>query len=320
MLYVPEDVSQGIVTLAMAISAVREAFIAAGAGSALSFPTVQGIGRDPTHRFSVKAARVDDLNLTGMKVGAYWPSSDIVGVRRGSSAVLFLDDTTGRIEAFVQTTAANAYRTSAADALAVDLLARRDARALALFGAGFQAYHEVMAIREVRPIGRVSVVNRTAERADALVKRFREAGVEASRVGSEEACRNSDVIVTITASRQPLFEDTWVRPGTHLCCMGADDRGKQELPVALLRRARLFADLVSQSTTIGEFQHVAADIAAGTVALDGVGNVANGKNPGRRSDDDITIFDSSGIALQDIFLAKTILEECLRRDRVLHLA
>ena len=101
--------------------------------------------------------------------------------------------------------------------------------------------------------------------------------------------------------------------------MGADNRGKQELPVELLRRARLFADLVPQSLEIGEFQHVAADIATGTVRLDPLGDVARGKEAGRQSADDITIFDSSGIALQDIFLAKMILDECKRRGDAIQL-
>ncbi len=320
MLYVPEEISQEVVTLPMALAAVREAFIAAADGSALSFPTLQGIGRDAAHRFSVKAARIDNLKVTGMKVGAYWPSSDLAGLRRGSSAVVFLDDVTGRIESIVQSTAANVYRTSAADALAVDLLARRNATTLAIFGAGYQAFHEVMAIREIRPIQRVYVVNRTAERGEALVGRFRAAGVDASLGTPRQACDESDVIVTITASRQPLFDDSWVRPGTHLCCMGADGRGKQELPVGLLRRARLFADLVSQSSDVGEFQHVAEEVAAGRVRLDALGSVANGTVAGRQSDADITIFDSSGIALQDIFVAKVVLEECLRQGKVIKLS
>jgi ornithine cyclodeaminase len=101
--------------------------------------------------------------------------------------------------------------------------------------------------------------------------------------------------------------------------MGADNRGKQELPVELLRRARLFADLVPQSVEIGEFQYVAADIAAATVRLDALGDVARGKKAGRQSADDITIFDSSGIALQDIFLAKNILDECKRRGDAIQL-
>ena len=319
MLLVPEKISQELATRPMALAAMREAFIAAADGSAISFPALQGIGRDPSHRFSVKSARVNGPKLTGLKIGAYWPSADSAGLTRGSSTVMFLDDTTGRLEAIVQTTAANAYRTSAADALAVELLARPNAKTLAVFGAGFQAFHEVMAVREVRPINRVYVVNRTAEKSDAIVKRFREAGLDATLAAAQEACQNSDVIVTVTASKQPLFDDAWVKPGTHLSCMGADNRGKQELPLGLLRRARLFADLVPQSTEIGEFQHVAADIASGAVRLDALGDVAKGAKPGRQSADDITVFDSSGIALQDIFLAKMILDECQRRGDAIQL-
>jgi ornithine cyclodeaminase len=319
MLYVSENISEKLATRPMAFTAIREAFIAAADGSAVSFPALQGIGRDAAHRFSVKSARVNSTMLTGLKIGAYWPSSDCAGLPRGSSTVVFLDDTTGRMEAIVQTSAANYYRTSAADALAVELLARPDAKALAVFGAGNQAFHEVMAIREVRRISRVYIVNRTAERAEALIKRFREAGIDAAPAGAQYACENSDIIVTVTASKQPLFENAWVKPGTHVSCMGADNRGKQELPVELLRRARLFADLVPQSVEIGEFQYVAADIAAGTVRLDPLGDVARGKKAGRQSADDITIFDSSGIALQDIFLAKMILDECKRRGDAIQL-
>ena len=80
MLFVPEDISRQLVTRSMALTAVRNAFIAAADGTAVSFPTLQGTGRDPQPRFSVKAARVNAANLTGMKVGAYWPSSDNVGL------------------------------------------------------------------------------------------------------------------------------------------------------------------------------------------------------------------------------------------------
>jgi ornithine cyclodeaminase len=319
MLFVPEETSQELVTRSMALTAVRNAFIAAADGSAASFPTLQGTGRDPQHRFSVKAARVNAASLTGMKVGAYWPSSDNVGLSRGSSMVLFLDDISGRVEAMVQTSSANAYRTSAADALAVELLARRDANTLAIFGAGHQAFHEVMAICEVRPITQVLIVNRTADRADALIARFGASGIVACHSTAREACENSDMVVTITGSRQPLFDDSWIRKGTHVSCMGADDRGKQELPVELLRRSRLFADLVAQSREVGEFQHVATEISSGSVHLDALGDVAIGRKPGRQSDEEITVFDSSGIALQDIFLARMILSECERQDKVVRL-
>lgn len=314
MLYVSENVSERLVTRPMALQAVREAFITAADGSAVSFPTLQAFGQDSTHRFSVKAARLNRRKLTGLKVGAYWPSSDRVDLPRGSSAVLFLDDTTGRIEALVQTSAANAYRTSAAAALSVQLLAVKNASTLAVFGAGHQAFHGVMAIHEIRPLTAVHVVNRTVERGDALVARLSNAGVSARRLTAREACEYSDMVLTVTASRQALLDDGWIRPGTHLCCMGADDRGKRELPDALVRRARLFADLVDQSTTVGEFQYLAAEIGSRQVDVEALGDVAIGRRPGRRVDADITIFDSSGIALQDIFLAATILREAIVQE------
>ena len=314
MLYVPESVSQKLVTRPMALAAMRDAFIAAADGSATSFPALQGIGRDAAHRFSVKSARVNSARLTGLKIGAYWPSSDTAGLSRGSSVVLFLDDVTGRVEAIVQTNEANAYRTSAAAALAVQLLARPDAETLTVFGAGYQAFHQVMAIREVRDVRRVFIVNRTVESAQALIGRLEETDIEARTASPQHGCSNGDIIVTVTASKGALFEDAWVKPGTHVSCLGADNRGKQELPVGLLRRARLFADLMPQSVEIGEFQHVASEFASGTVRIDTLGEVAGGTKPGRQSRDDITIFDSSGIALQDLFLAKMILEECQTKN------
>ena len=319
MLFVPERISENLVTRSMALTAVRDAFIVAADGSAVSFPTLQGTGRDPEHRFSIKAARINAADLTGMKVGAYWPSSDKVGLPRGSSMVLFLDEMSGRVEALVETNAANSYRTSAAAALAVELLARQGSGKVAVFGAGVQAFHGVMAIHEVRRIGQVHVVNRTADRGDALVTRLRDSGIPASRSTAREACENADILLTVTGSKQPLFDDSWIRKGTHLSCMGADNRGKQELPIELLRRGRLFADLVSQSMEVGEFQHVAAEIEAGSVQLDALGDVASGRKLGRQSDEDITIFDSSGIALQDIILAGMILRECKRQDKVIRL-
>ncbi|WP_331327572.1 hypothetical protein [Methylobacterium fujisawaense] len=119
-----------------------------------------------------------------------------------------------------------------------------------------------------------------------------------------EACAAADVIVTATPARAPLFEADWVRPGTHVAAMGADAKGKQELPPALLERAALFCDLPEQSRTIGEFQHASADAQAGMRAL---GDVLRSGEGGRTDPEAITVFDSSGIALQDLTIARAIL-------------
>ncbi len=120
--------------------------------------------------------------------------------------------------------------------------------------------------------------------------------------GAQEACSAADMIVTVTPSREPLFDAAWVQPGTYIAAMGADGPGKQELPLALLARASLFCDLPEQSVKLGEFQSIAAEVASGDFVLTAIGSVLLGLHPGRVTDQDVTIFDSSGLALQDIVL------------------
>ena len=176
-----------------------------------------------------------------------------------------------------------------------------------MFGAGRQAWFEVLAVREVRPIERVFVVNRSGPAAEEFARRIRqELGLEAAAAKAEEALASADIAVTVTASRGPLFEASWVRPGTHVSAMGADQPGKQELDTALVAGAALFADVPAQSVSIGEYE---AAFRAGLVATERItpiGAVLNGA-PGRVSADQITVYDSSGMALQDLAVASLAL-------------
>lgn len=171
-------------------------------------------------------------------------------------------------------------------------------------GAGHQAVHEVRALCAVRPIERVLVASRTLSSAGRLQEALaRELSVTVETTTVEEACRRAEILVTVTPARSPLFEPEWIRPGTHIATMGSDQAGKQELPTALVRRARLFCDLPQQSVSIGEFQHVRADVESGSVRLTALGDVLAGRCPGRETDTEITIFDSSGLAAQDLLLS-----------------
>lgn len=318
MRYVPEAVSAGLISLDLAIEATGAAFIAAADPANRSFPSVLGHGFDPSNRFSIKSATTPAL--TGLKVGSYWPGNDLRGLARHSSSILLFDTAIGRIEAVVEASAANAYRTAAANALAVRRLARADARRLAIFGAGRQAWHECQAVARERKLDRIFVVNRDASRATTFVTRLAEAGWRVDAVSAEEACRGADIIVTATAARAPLFDAAWVRPGTHISCMGADAVGKQELPIDLLSGATLFCDLAEQSLTIGEFQHVAEGIARGAVPPPVLlGDVLTGRHAGRPNDQAVTVFDSSGIALQDLHLADLLLRRAAEEGRMIEL-
>ncbi len=163
------------------------------------------------------------------------------------------------------------------------------------------------AVSRIRPIGEVLVVGRTAERAEQMTAALAAEGHDARRVGAEEACARADVIVTATtatADTPPLFEAAWVRPGTDISCMGADVPGKRELPPELFSRARVFCDLPEQARRMGESQHAPA----GTV-LTPLGELLTHHAAGRIDDNDITVFDSSGIGLQDLYLGLALLKK-----------
>ncbi|MEQ3700855.1 MAG: ornithine cyclodeaminase family protein, partial [Paracoccus sp. (in: a-proteobacteria)] len=123
----------------------------------------------------------------------------------------------------------------------------------------------------------------------------------------------ADVIITITSSFAPILQAAQVRPGTHLACMGTDTKGKQEVEAALLGKASVFTDEVAQSVTIGEAQHA---VAQGLIAPDDItqiGAAINGDRPGRVSDDQITLFDGTGVGLQDLAVASAAVDLAVER-------
>ncbi|XVS62357.1 ornithine cyclodeaminase family protein [Actinosynnema sp. CA-299493] len=298
MIFLSEEETRALVTRELAYEAALSALLEAADGGVL-FPAVVGHGSSPANRFTVKSAA--GARAAGVKIGSYWPGNTERGLPRHNSVILLFDQSAGRVAAVIEAGFANAFRTAAADAVAADVLARPDARSLAVFGTGPQAWHECVALARVRDLSVVHVVARDAARGARFVADLAAEGLAAVLTGPEEACRSADVIVTATTARAPLFEAGWVRPGTHVASMGSDGRGKQELPVELLASARLFCDWPAQSVVIGEFQHVP------DARPTAVGDVLAGRAAGRSSPDDVTVFDSSGIALQDLHLGVALL-------------
>lgn len=308
--YLREEVSRTLVSYDLAMEATTAAYIAAASSDGRTFPVVRGNGSHADNRFSIKAAAT--AQFAGLKVGSYWPIGTRPDEPRHNSCILLFDQRSGRIDTLIEAGEANGYRTAAGNAIAVDRLARSDGEHLAVFGAGHQARFECEAIMRVRRIRTVHIVNRNAEHAHRLAESLKNRARTAV-VSAREACEKADIIVTVTASRAPLFDAEWVKPGTHISCMGADAEGKQEAPEALLLRSELYCDLTAQSLAIGEFQHVRHAVEQGLVALTDMGDVLTGRAPGRRDPAAITVFDSSGLALQDLYLAHLLLKEAAFR-------
>lgn len=301
MKFISEEESSTLISHDMAYIAVRNALIAAIQPESRSFKVVQGQGSDPINTFSIKASATD--KLAGLKVGSFWTENEAKGLPRHNSLILLLDQSCGKAGVAIEAGLVNAFRTAAANAVATDLLARKNASALTIFGTGHQAYYECMAIARIREIKQVKVVGRNISAAQRLTSKLSDSGINATIAEAESGCRSADIIVTATSSRVPLFEAEWVKPGTHISAMGSDAKGKQELPTELYAIAHLYCDLVEQSKRIGEYQHVPEH-----VEIAAIGNAIISTMKGRHSVDEITIFDSSGLSLQDLFIGQAIFE------------
>jgi ornithine cyclodeaminase len=330
----------------MVIAAVRRAMMAAVDGSSEVFPVVLGAGSAEGTGFGCKSGRISasgsaEKAAVGLKVGSYWPENRAADppLAAHGSTTLLLDDATGYPSALVNAHLLNGYRTAAANAVACDLLARPDAQRAAIFGAGGQAMFEAQAVCQVRPIEQLAIVGRSRASAEALAARLRAwlagphrglarpgcevvVAVSGDEGGDDDVCwaaHASDIVVTVTPARldaggAPLFPHDSLRPGTHVSAMGADAPGKGELdwaglgPAVAAERARLFADLPVQSRRVGEFQHAGPnlEIAAIGQAISKAG--AHRSQGALWQADTVTVFDSSGIALQDLAAAVAVLE------------
>ncbi|EJY5107904.1 ornithine cyclodeaminase family protein [Salmonella enterica] len=300
MKFITEEDSARLISHEMAYRAVRDALAAASEPEARSFPVVHGQGCNPINSFSIKASATEELS--GLKVGSFWPGNSEYGLPRHNSIIFLMNQENGKMAAAIEAGKVNAYRTAASNAVAADLLARNESSTLAVFGAGHQARYECAALARIRPIKTVLIVGRDAGRSEKMAKELCESGLDARVSDAKSACQGADIIVTATPARAPLFRTEWVKPGTHVVSMGSDAVGKQELPPELFSKARLFCDLPSQARVIGEFQHVTENL-----QLTAIGSVITGKAVGRVSELDITVFDSSGLSIQDLYIARCIL-------------
>jgi len=315
MQFVSESLAKTLVSIGEAIEVVEDVFLSLHRGEAEVFPVVLGHGSDPATSFSMKSGLVSSQRLVGLKVGTYWPANHGRGLASHGSTTFFLDDETGLPKAVVSASHLTALRTAAADGVAIRRLSRPDAEALGLVGAGHQAWFDLLAALQVRPIREVFIWSRNADNAERFAERARaELGLAARSMDLKAVVERADIIVTVTASREPLVRREWVRLGAHISAMGADARGKQELDPELVASARLFADVRDQAVTIGEFEAAFEAKLILPSDITPLGAVLDAAAPGRTHAREITIFDSSGMALQDLAIGAFVLGRAEHAD------
>jgi alanine dehydrogenase len=194
-------------------------------------------------------------------------------------------------------------RTGAAAAVSAKWLARPDSKRLAIVGAGHMAEGTLATCNEVFQWEEARVWSRSRHTLDAFVAveqpKYPRLKLRPS-LNLEEVVRGADVVVTVTPAREPIVRDEWIAPGTHIAAVGADKGGDQELDPRILQRARIFVDDIRQCRTDGEINvPLSHGLLKESDIAGEIGEVITGKKIGRRARDDVTVFDSTGIALQD---------------------
>jgi ornithine cyclodeaminase len=285
-------------------------------------------GRDHSPiRSRVAMDEGDLLLMPGVREGGAGSSVKLVTVMPGNAGrglptvqavVVWFDAKTGRPVALIDGATLTAMRTGAASGVATRLLARPDARTLAMIGAGGQAEWQVRAILAARPMERVLVHARTPDARETFASRMAETtGIEVRAVATaEEAVREADVVACATTSSTPVFEAAWLRPGTHVNGVGAFTLGMVELPPALFAAASLVA-VDSHAAAMEEAGDLVAAIERGSAAeedLVEIGSVgrdwADGRDPAA-----ITAFKSVGLAIQDVAAAELIVGRLLPAEQ-----
>ncbi len=314
---ISEETVRTIVTRQIAFDAVRSAYEAVATDRARAFDVVIGTGLHDGEAFAIKSGIDRENEMVGFKCGTYWAGNYKEGLPAHGSTILLLDPKTGFPTALVNANYLNGYRTAAGNAIAVSSLARSDAAVLGVIGAGHQAEQEIRAVAEVRALSLIKISTRSEKRASWIADRLQDVDIDIRFTSAEEAVRGSDIVATVTPSESPLVRDDWIGEGTHISAMGADDRGKHELDTSILKRASLFADFPKQSIVIGEFQHGFEDGTINSVNdICALGLVTLGKSAGRISETQITVFDSSGIAIQDLTVAGAIFEAAQKMSQI----
>jgi alanine dehydrogenase len=281
------------------LEATREAFILQSQGEGRVFSLVRerlatgGV-------FGIKSGDVGSQSLLGFKAAGFWPGNPARGGDAHQATIMLFDPATGRPSCLIDGNAVTTERTGAAGGLGLQL-ARPDSRTVCVFGTGVQAKAQLRyAIRVLPGLRQVFYATADGRPNPAFESLFVGQCAIAHAADVNAAVAQSDVVIAATTGKGPLFELAAVRPGTHINAVGTDTQGKRELPQGLLARARVFVDDAAQSRSIGELQW------APETACTEIGDVLSGKAAFARGAGDITVFDMTGIALQDLTVARLL--------------
>ncbi|MDD1705709.1 MAG: ornithine cyclodeaminase family protein [Methanoregulaceae archaeon] len=289
-------------------TAVEEAFAEYGRGRVQMPPKIY-VTFDHGD-FRTMPAYIPSLSLAGVKIVNVHPGNPRIGFPTVMALTIILDPGTGIPVAILNATGLTDLRTGAAGAIAAKYLAPSHSVTMGMIGSGRQAAAQLDAIAAELEVTAIKVWSRNEKNAVAFCRKYRDH--DCTTAPPEKVC-DSDLLVTTTPSREPVVRSEWIHEGTHINAIGADAPGKQELDPAILQRARVFVDDPVQAVHSGEIN---VPVTKGLFSPDRIegtlGEVVLGKKK-RMDADDITVFDSTGLAIQDLAIAEIAMKS---RERV----
>lgn len=298
-----------VLDMDLALAAAEDAFRAYGEGRVNMPPKSYLTLAHGDFRAMYGEIFLPQAHICGLKWVNVHPGNPARGLLTVMAKILLNEPDTGLEFADLDGTQVTNFRTGAAGGLAAKYLANPSASRLGLIGAGAQARTQVAAIVKVRPIEAIVVYDRHLDHARGFAEKIAAAcGVQARPVATAMAAvQGMDIVVTTTPSTSPVVLQKWVSPGTHINAIGADAAGKQELDPAILKAAKVVVDDWAQASHSGEINVALAqgDIAQADI-YGTLGEVVAGKKPGRQSPEEITVFDSTGLIIQDLALGYAV--------------
>ncbi len=303
-----EDV-ESILTMQMALEVVEHAFKLHGLGKTQMPPKVYLY-------FDKGDLRAMPAYLEG-HAGVKWVNSHPFNREKGLPTVMAIliynDPETGFPLAIMDGTFITNMRTGAAGGIAAKYLARKDSKIIGYIGCGTQARTQFLALIELFDVEEVKcydINENSAKNFSEFIKGF---DIDVRITNAAEAC-DCDILVTTTPSKKPVVRAEWIKEGTHINAIGADAPGKQEIDGNLLKRAKIVVDDYKQAKHSGEIN---VPLSQGIITEEdiyaSIGEIVSGKKKGRESENEITLFDSTGLAIQDIATASKVYEEAVRR-------
>lgn len=295
-----------LISIGETIEAVEEAFRAKGLGKVQMPPKSYVFFNRYDGDFRVMPAYLENTEAAGVKIVNVHPQNPSKhSMPTVMATILLIDPRTGAPIAIMDGTKITNVRTGAAGAVAAKYLAREESRVVAIIGAGAQAITQFLALNEIFKIEEL----RVSDKVEANAKKYtsemkKQFDINIKITDAKEAVQGADIIATTTPVKSPIVMNDWVSEGVHINAIGADAPGKQELDPKILKRAKIVIDNWEQASHSGEIN---VPLSKGILAREDIhaelGEIVSGKKSGRTSRDEITVFDSTGLAIQDVATA-----------------